>query len=574
MSVPSLEDLLAELDRQEELEAIEEVPTREEHEEVPVGPEGVRPHEQEGGSSASAAVRRRLVAVVMASTRSPWQILQILLRCSSKEGWALFGHGGLWQPKAENPVSIGMLQRDACHFETQDGDASTRDDERSPHTSWTGMSGQAAQEHHRSEEYGIHSSSSEEAESLPRVKALLSHLDHEVLDPERLRAQAEAAAFEERQRRARVEAEEQSKEDERRRVEAAREAWERHRMAAEEAEERRDRANRYAILLEEKTRKLVEKQSSKRKKVREDERRERQIEKEKQREERMRSEAAKMSERIRKMAENGYALGPSGWVRLDWLSSPADLGDPNFQAVQGPMQVEETKDEGPEDDGTDNEPYDPFEVVDQRPQREEDQKAPEALDLEDVLADLDQKQMEGMASGAQVADLDTVLSIVEAQEERDLAVAAAVEVRQGYEKLGEVEEEQDDLPQDATETATKVLRVAQTRRPDGNFGGAINAESSLKPFNDFIEEKQQGTNSYEERQARSAAIQAKLQAARNRLSIVRYERNSAPAPAPVPEKPSRAPKAEAKRQKPKMPESRERFRERHEPGWGWLQPGR
>ncbi|CAK9034361.1 unnamed protein product [Durusdinium trenchii] len=285
MSVPSLEDLLAELDRQEELEAIEEVPTREEHEEVPVGPEGVRPHEQEGGSSASAAVRRRRGG-----------------RFSDMVG---SGSGATPPPKAENPVSIGMLQRDACHFETQDGDASTRDDERSPHTSWTGMSGQAAQEHHRSEEYGIHSSSSEEAESLPRVKALLSHLDHEVLDPERLRAQAEAAAFEERQRRARVEAEEQSKEDERRRVEAAREAWERHRMAAEEAEERRDRANRYAILLEEKTRKLVEKQSSKRKKVREDERRERQIEKEKQREERMRSEAAKMSERIRKMAENG-----------------------------------------------------------------------------------------------------------------------------------------------------------------------------------------------------------------------------------------------------------------------------
>ena len=46
-------------------------------------------------------------------------------------------------------MSIGGLTRETCHFENgynnQDGDASTRDDERSPHTSWTGMSGQATQ---------------------------------------------------------------------------------------------------------------------------------------------------------------------------------------------------------------------------------------------------------------------------------------------------------------------------------------------------------------------------------------------------------------------------------------------
>eukprot|EP00913_Durusdinium_trenchii_P006642 g6241.t1 len=361
MSVPSLEDLLAELDRQEELEAIEEVPTREEHEEVPVGPEGVRPHEQEGGSSASAAVRRRRGG-----------------RFSDMVG---SGSGATPPPKAENPVSIGMLQRDACHFETQDGDASTRDDERSPHTSWTGMSGQAAQEHHRAFCGALscvrRPKACQESKHyfrtwtmrcwIPSACELRQKLQPLRKDKGAVRCHRSIFSRCQRcpmTRRARVEAEEQSKEDERRRVEAAREAWERHRMAAEEAEERRDRANRYAILLEEKTRKLVEKQSSKRKKVREDERRERQIEKEKQREERMRSEAAKMSERIRKMAENGYALGPSGWVRLDWLSSPADLGDPNFQAVQGPMQ--ETKDEGPEDDGTDNEPYDPFEAVEGR----------------------------------------------------------------------------------------------------------------------------------------------------------------------------------------------------------------
>ena len=40
---------------------------------------------------------------------------------------------------------------------------------------------------------------------------------------------------------------------------------------------------------------------------------------ERQKQEKMRSEAAKMSEQIRRMAENGYALGPGGWVRLEWL---------------------------------------------------------------------------------------------------------------------------------------------------------------------------------------------------------------------------------------------------------------
>lgn len=531
MSVPSLEDLLAELDRQEELDAIEEqpeVPDRAEVQEKSHPDQIQQPeqqqqqHEQEGGSSASAAVR----------TRRGGRFSDLLGSSSVK-------------PSAAMPA----MSRD-------DGDASTRDDERSTGT------GQVMQEHH--------SSSSEEAEGLLRVTEL-QQLDE--VDPERQRAQVEAAAFEERQRKAKEEAEEQAKEDERRRVEAAREAWERHRMAAEEAEERRLRANRYASVLEDKTRKMLEKQSSKRKKLREDERKQKQQEKDKRKEEKMRSEAARMSEKIRKMAENGYALGPSGWVRMDWLSNPAEIGDPNFQVVQGPKSKEEEDepDEGSVVSDGDND----LEVVDQRPQREEE-KAPEARPFEDVLAELDKKQMESMASGAQAADLETVLDIVAADEEREMAAAAAAEVRQGYEKLGEVEEEEDDVPQDATETATKVLRVARKRRPDAKFGEAINEESALKPFNDFMEEKQEGSNSYEERQARSAAIQAKLQAARNRMSIVRYERgsnNTNSAPAAREQRSQSAPKPKPKPQ-PRVPERRDdRYHRPGQSGWGWLQSG-
>lgn len=532
MSVPSLEDLLAELDRQDELDAIEEQPEVADREVEkdrhpvnqiqPIQPEQHQ-HEQEGGSSASAAVR----------TRRGGRFSDLLGSSSVKPS-----------------VAMPAMSRD-------DGDASTRDDERS-------TTGQVMQEHH--------SSSSEEAEGLSRVIEL-QQLDE--VDPERQRAQVEAAAFEERQRKAKEEAEEQAKEDERRRVEAAREAWERHRMAAEEAEERRIRANRYASILEDKTRKMLEKQSSKRKKLREDERKQKQQEKDKRKEEKMRSEAARMSEKIRKMAENGYALGPSGWVRMDWLSNAAEIGDPNFQVAQGPISKEEEDepDEGSVvSDGDNN-----LEVVDQRPQPDEEQKAPEARPFEDVLAELDKKQMESMASGAQAADLETVLDIVAADEERDMAAAAAVEVRQGYEKLGEVEEEEDDVPQDATETATKVLRVARKRRPDAKFGEAINEESALKPFNDFMEEKQEGSNSYEERQARSAAIQAKLQAARNRMSIVRYERgsnNANSSPAAVQEQRSRsAPKPKPKPQ-PRVPDRRDdRYHRPGQSGWGWLQSG-
>lgn len=538
MSVPSLEDLLAELDRQDELDAIEEQPEVPDQAEVQAKSHPIdqiqqiqqpeqhdQPeHEQEGGSSASAAVR----------PRRGGRFSDLLGSSSVK-------------PSAPMPA----MSRD-------DGDASTRDDERSTGT------GQVMQEHH--------SSSSEEAEGLSRVTEL-QQLDE--VDPERQRAQVEAAAFEERQRKAKEEAEQQAKEDERRRVEAAREAWERHRMAAEEAEERRVRANRYASILEDKTRKMVEKQSSKRKKLREDERKQKQQEKDKQKEEKMRSEAARMSEKIRKMAENGYALGPSGWVRMDWLSNPAEIGDPNFQVVQGPMsKVEEDEpDEGSiASDGDNN-----LEVVDQRPLPDEEQKAPEARPFEDVLAELDKKQMESMASGAQAADLETVLDIVAADEERDMAAATAAEVRQGYEKLGEVEEEEDDVPKDATETATKVLRVARTRRPDAKFGEAINEESALKPFNDFMEEKQEGSNSYEERQARSAAIQAKLQAARNRMSIVRYERgsNSTSSASAAPAREQRsAPKPKPAKPQPKVPDRRDdRYHRPGQSGWGWLQSG-
>lgn len=103
MSVPSLEDLLAELDRQEELDAIEEqpeVPDRAEVQEKSHPDQIQQPeqqqqqHEQEGGSSASAAVR----------TRRGGRFSDLLGSSSVK-------------PSAAMPA----MSRD-------DGDASTRDD--------------------------------------------------------------------------------------------------------------------------------------------------------------------------------------------------------------------------------------------------------------------------------------------------------------------------------------------------------------------------------------------------------------------------------------------------------------
>eukprot|EP00434_Breviolum_minutum_P019580 symbB.v1.2.017274.t1/scaffold1347.1/size123984/11 len=253
MAVPSLDDLLAELDRQDELDAVEPTVEAAATETIPEVQPEAKQEQQEGGSSGSIAVRRRRGG-----------------RFSD-----MMGSSGGAKPETGESQRMSTKAVDDC-------DASTRDDdERSP--TWRTL-GQVAQEHHRSE-FG-HSSSSEEAEG-SRVTDLL--LQEAEVDPERQRAQVEAAAFEERQRKAREEAEERAKE-----------AW----VAQEEAEERRVRANRYASVLEDKTRKLVEKQSSKRKKLREDEREQRQKEKDKRKEEKMRSEAARMSEKIRKMAEN------------------------------------------------------------------------------------------------------------------------------------------------------------------------------------------------------------------------------------------------------------------------------
>ncbi|CAJ1335604.1 unnamed protein product [Effrenium voratum] len=441
--------------------------------------------EQEGGSSSSAPVRRRKggrFSDMVSSSHS-----ESGARTEGREDPANARIIGARGSMTAEPATC--FQDVGC----KDGDASTRDDERSPHTSWTGMSGQAAQDRN------YQCSSSEEAEGLPQFSALLSQLDADVIDIERQRAQAEAQAFDERRRKEQQDAAERSKEEERRRWEAAREAWERHCMAAEEAEERRRRANRLAGMLEEKTRKMLEKEAAKRRKQREDEKQQHKREKEQKKQEKMRSEAAKMSEKIRKMAESGYALGPSGWVRMDWLSGP-DVGEPNLEIIKGPKMEE---DEESEPEGDLDVLDDPYEVIDQRPEQVElDERVDEeAIPFEDVLANLDKQQIEGWASGAQIGDLDAVLSIVEADEQRDMAAASAVQVRQSYQELGKIEEEQDGVPADATESAARVLHAAKSRRPDANFGEAITQESALKPFNDFVEEKQEGLNSYEERRS-------------------------------------------------------------------------
>eukprot|EP00931_Biecheleriopsis_adriatica_P120313 TRINITY_DN95430_c0_g1_i1.p1 TRINITY_DN95430_c0_g1~~TRINITY_DN95430_c0_g1_i1.p1 ORF type:complete len:577 (+),score=178.78 TRINITY_DN95430_c0_g1_i1:64-1731(+) len=512
MAFPSLEDLLAELDKQDAMEESTQ-------EEVKLDKQGQleaaiqqdarssQLQEQAGGSSSSCSERRR--------------------RGGRFSQLCTAGHNGL---DSMLPAASRSSPEDAPQLSAFDGKlpqgAGSVDD--------SGESTACTEAMH------VASTLAEDPQgSLPEFSELISQLDVDALHLERKRAQAEAVAFEERQRRSKQEAERKAEEEQQRRVDAAREEQERLWMAAEEAEERRRRANRYASVLEEQTRRQATKQMQKRQKEREDAKKQRRIEKERRKEERLRSEAAEMSQKIRRMAENGYTLGPNGWVRLDWLSPQgAAWGAVEAPQAPNPRKIDTSSEEGDGRDITEDDA--PYEVVDQQPLPASQQAQPEVLPLEDVLAHLDQQQVESWASAADAPDLGVVLEVLDAFEGREREQQAATSVRQSFQELGKVEaeEEEDALPPDSTATAANVLNAAKTRRPDGDFCGAINAESSLQPWNDFVEEKQEGENSYEERQARSAAIQAKLQAARNRFSLVRYERSSV---ASAPAEPQRGP---------------------------------
>lgn len=211
----------------------------------------------------------------------------------------------------------------------------------------------------------------------------------------------------------------------------------------------------------------------------------------------------------------------------------------------------------------------------------EQQWQPEAPALEAVLADLDAQRREGWSMEA--PPLEEVLDVLEADTLRDEAKEEADAVRSSFVELGKIDEA-------FVETGIKaptVLRAARQRRPKANFKAAIDAESPLKPWNDFVEEKQDGMNSYEERQARSAAIQAKLQAARNRLSLVRYQRDGSASSAALPQLRSSLhdtkPSQEVSHRKPKASNShKDKFGfEEHfvidegwqdDGTWSWLQP--
>merc|ERR1712080_688065 len=93
-------------------------------------------------------------------------------------------------------------------------------------------------------------------------------------------------------------------------------------------------------------------------------------------------------------------------------------------------------------------------------------------------------------------------------------------VKESYVEMAHVEEANNEGEEYA------VLRAAKQKRPELNWKETVDEENTLKPFNDFIEEKQEGWNSFEERQARSAAIQAKLQAARSIGSWGAYQQGS------------------------------------------------
>merc|ERR1712203_971386 len=108
-----------------------------------------------------------------------------------------------------------------------------------------------------------------------------------------------------------------------------------------------------------------------------------------------------------------------------------------------------------------------------------------------------------------------MLAVIDMDEQKEEEQRKVEHVKQSFSDLGAVEN-------DKPESESVLLRIAQTRNPEVDWERQVASESAYKPWNDFDEEKQEVVGSFGEREARSAAIRAKLEKARNRLSMVRY----------------------------------------------------
>jgi len=345
-----------------------------------------------------------------------------------------------------------------------------------------------------------------------------------------IRAREEAAAFEKRRAMERVQAETEEAERQRRKCEALREAEERRRMAAEEAGERERRALRFASLHEEAMRRRSQRESEWR--LRQAERAKCEA-RETRRRERLERTAERQRRRVRRevarvnwMAENGYVLGPGGWTKLDWMAS-CDDKPPAFtpsQSTSDEDDASQAEDEQPgyEESALDEAVFsEDTGVVDQQPARRDQAVEQIIPSLDDLLMSIDghlrEEWTSSTASSSTVAPpLETMLEVIKEDIRRDELRAEDTQVKEAFCKIGEVSCARGDHQDIA------ALRLAQAHRPDVDWEKAIVSESPLKPFNDFDEAKQEG-NTLEERMARSASINAKLQVARNRLSLVRWQ---------------------------------------------------
>lgn len=357
-------------------------------------------------------------------------------------------------------------------------------------------------------------------------------IDSEWRAQQRRIAEAEAEAFKQRQNRLADEAKAQQALAQRRAVEAAVEARERRCMAAEEAEERARRAAKIAAKLEEDTRKRLAKAASRRREAEESAREHvrqaaearraaRRSEREARRREREARNQRRRAEWISRMAEN-HTFDPLSrrWVKLEWADgkTPSDITS-DEEDEEASISSAEHDAGSHEFAGDDDDNLATAEPVEQPPLLV---ARDEVLPLDDVLEELDRQEKQAWEEVChyEPPPLAHMLQVLDADQHREEAGSEAAAVRQQFEELAQGSEARPGSEGEAVDALP--LRLAKQRCPQQDWDETIVSESALQPWNDFVEEKQED-NSFEERQARQAAILAKLHAARNRLSVERWK---------------------------------------------------
>lgn len=398
-------------------------------------------------------------------------------------------------------------------------------------------------------------------------------------EAEKRHAEAEAKAFEASLKAAKAKEEAEQRELRRRRAEAAAEERERQCMAAEEAVERQRRASQLSRIREEETRQRAAAEAAKRKWQRGREAEERRLEREREVEEikqwreerrREREERAerRFKERMDKLAE-GLARYRGRWLpveevldrraaqkRLGGQSDGEDFDEEGEEEEEGEWDCESIWADSHEEWQQDEEEarveaLAPDEEKDPEPAKamlldgipkpliieEAEIDIPEAQEnepvlnppkvetvevppIDEILESIDRSEKQCWEGSNGVPLLESVLAVVDADARRDEQQRRAAAVRQRFIDLSRTSHDVEEAETDPQEAI--VIQLAREHRPDVDWKQIVSTESSLKPWNYLDEDKQENAESLEERQARSAAIRAKLEKARNRLSVVRW----------------------------------------------------